>query len=487
MKRVLSVASEAVPLIKTGGLADVVGALPAALAPMGWDMRVILPAYPGVIANLNKGSKAVWASGDLFGGPATLILGQCGEMQVMALDAPHLYARTGGPYSDGQGDYADNAERFAALSWVAAEIARHGTQEATPWHPDIVHAHDWQAALTPAYLSYAGAQAIPSVLTIHNIAFQGRFSPTKMAAMRLPAQRFTPDGFEFWGDISTLKAGLVSAHAITTVSPRYADELMRPEFGLGLEGVLQYRADVMSGILNGIDKQVWDPENDPEVKPFSAAKLAGKKGNRAALIAEFSLDANAITGPLMILVSRLTSQKGIDMVPGAISEFLANGGGLIVLGSGDRWAEAMVQDLSARYPGRVGNWIGYDEGLSHRMFAGGDAVLIPSRFEPCGLTQLYGMRYGCVPIVAAVGGLADTVIDATPAACAAHAATGIVFQPVDTLGLRQALRRLTALWNDPKEWAATVKRGMKTDWGWEPSAHRYVALYEATIRRGTDA
>lgn len=501
MKRVLSVASEAVPLVKTGGLADVVGALPGALAGQGWDMRVLIPAYRGVLEQLapppatataaaGKGGRrgtaapqadapaVLWSDPDLFGGPARVLAGQVGGVQILALDAPHLYDRPGGPYSGPAGDHWDNAERFAALSWAAAAIARDGLAEpggATPWRPQIVHAHDWQAGLAPAYLKWWGVD-VPSILTIHNMAFQGRVGPAKRAALRLPAEGFQRDGYEFWGDISTLKAGLMNADAITTVSPRYADELMRGEFGLGLEGVIQLRAGAVHGILNGIDDTVWSPEADPAITPYSAAKPAGKAINRKALQAEFNL--GEVPGPLLILVSRLTPQKGIDLLPGALDGFIAAGGGLAILGSGDPWAEAMVQGLAARFPGRIGVKIGYDEGLSHRMFAGGDAVLVPSRFEPCGLTQLYGLRYGCVPVVSAVGGLADTVIGLTPATEAAGAATGIVFHPVDDLALRQALQRLTEAWADRKGWAAMVKRGMKADWGWARSAAAYAALYD---------
>lgn len=475
MKRVLSVASEAVPLVKTGGLADVVGALPEALAGQGWDMRVMIPAYRGVIERLGK-TTVVWRDPDLYGAPAELHLGQIGAMAVMALDAPHLYDRAGGPYSDIHGDFGDNAERFAALCWAAAAVARDGAGD---WQPDILHAHDWQGALAPAYLRYSGS-SLPSVVTIHNIAFQGRVGAEKMAALQLPREAFHRDGYEFWGDISTLKAGLTSADAITTVSPRYADELMRGEYGQGLEGVIAARAGAVIGILNGIDLGVWNPETDPDCIPFSASSLAAKSKNRKALQAEFQLEKK-IDGPLVILVSRLTAQKGIDLLPAAVEELVARGGALAVLGSGDAWAEDLVRGLAARFPGRVGVRIGYDEALSHRMFAGGDVVLVPSRFEPCGLTQLYGLRYGCLPLVAAVGGLADTVIGASPATLSAQAATGIVFHPVDALALRQATRRLCDLYADRKTWSSMMKRAMKSELGWASSAARYAALYERLL------
>ncbi|OOY28370.1 starch synthase [Thioclava sp. L04-15] len=473
MKHVLSVASEAVPLVKTGGLADVVGALPAALAEQGWNMRVMIPAYRGILKKL-KSPKKVWESANLYGGPARLTLGKSAGMEVLALVADHLFDRDGGPYSQDGQDYGDNAERFAALSFVAAEIAREGLGK---WRPDLVHCHDWQTGLVPWYLRGSG---IPTVITIHNIAFQGRFGRDKLAALGLQTWDFNRDGVEFWGDISTLKAGLVAADAITTVSPRYAEELMRGEFGLGLEGLLQMRAGDLHGILNGIDATVWNPETDPEITPFSAAKPAGKASNRKALEAEFGLD---VPGPLAILISRLTSQKGIDLITPALGPFLAAGGGLAVLGSGDGWAEHAMRELAAHNPGRVGVKIGYDEALSHRMFAGGDAVLVPSRFEPCGLTQLYGLRYGCLPVVAAVGGLADTVIGATPATDAANASTGVVFHPVDDLALRQALMRFAALYYDRKGWGAMQRRAMKMDWGWARSAERYAALYDQLCTR----
>lgn len=469
MKRVLSVASEAVPLVKTGGLADVVGALPGALAPLGCEMRVMIPAYRGILKKL-KSPKPVWESPDLHGGPARLVRGRAGAMEVLVLEADHFYDRDGGPYAQDGRDYPDNAARFAALSQVAALVAREGI---AGWTPDLVHCHDWQTGLVPWYLRDSG---IPTVMTIHNIAFQGRFGRENLPVLGLSTEDFHRDGVEFWGDVSTLKAGLMAADAITTVSPRYAEELMRREFGMGLEGVIQARAGDLHGILNGIDTEAWNPETDPECSPFSAARPGGKAKNRAALEAEFGLE---VPGPLAIVVSRLTDQKGIDLIAPAIEPFLAAGGGLAVLGSGDGWAESVLSDLAAHHPGRVGVKIGYDEALSHRMFAGGDAVLVPSRFEPCGLTQLYGLRYGCLPVVAAVGGLADTVIGASPATLAAEAATGVAFHPVDDLALRQALMRLVSLHADRKLWGPMMRRAMKSDFSWARSAQRYAALHDA--------
>lgn len=466
--RVLSVASECVPFIKTGGLADVVGALPAALAPQGWEMRVLLPAYRGLLPRL-AGMTEVWAEPALFGGKGRVLAGRREGIDLLLLDAPHLYDRDGGPYSGPGGDWADNPQRFAALSWVAAALAREGV---AGWVPDIVHAHDWQGGLAPAYMAYHGGGTARSVLTIHNIAFQGWASAGLMAELRLPAAQFHPGALEYYGNLSSLKAGLVTADRITTVSPTYAQELMRPEFGMGLEGVIAARAGRVSGILNGVDTGVWDPEAEPVA--FSARSLAGKAVARAALCAEFGVE---VPGPLAIVVSRLTDQKGIDLLPQALPDFVARGGGLIVLGSGDPALEGAMRALAAQYPGRVAVRIGYDEALSHRLFSGADAVLVPSRFEPCGLTQMYGLRYGALPVVAATGGLADTVIGASPATLAAGTATGIVFYPTDALALSQALVRLVALHGDRKLWARMQKNAMTHPVGWESSAAAYAALY----------
>lgn len=468
--RVLSVASECVPLVKTGGLADVAGALPAALAPLGWDMRVLVPAYRSLRPRIADWPE-VWREEGLWGGAGIVRQGVVEGVTVLALDAPHLFDREGGPYGGPHGDWWDNPQRFAALSWVAARIAREGLVD---WKPDVLHAHDWQAALAPAYLAFGGAGGVGTVITIHNIAFQGWAPSTLLGELRLPRSEFHPGALEYYGGLSMLKAGLVTADRVTTVSPHYAEELMRPEFGMGLQGVIAARAaeGAVSGILNGVDTAVWSPEAGPH--PFSTRSMKGKAEARAALCDEFGL---GVPGPLAILVSRLTDQKGIDILPDAVPDFIAGGGGLLVLGSGDPALEAAMQALVTRFPGRVAVRIGYDEALSRRMFAGGDAVLVPSRFEPCGLTQMYGLRFGTLPVVSAVGGLSDTVIDASPAALAAGVATGVVFHPVDALGLGQALRRLLALHADRTVWTALQKNAMRQPLGWETSAAAYAALY----------
>jgi len=471
-KRVLSVASEAVPLLKTGGLADVVGALPGALAGQGWEMRILMPAYR-LLREQSADWPVLWTDPDLFGGAAEVRGGAVAGMEILLLEAPHLYDREGGPYSGPGGDWPDNPERFAALCWAAALIAEGALADG--WQPDLVHAHDWQAGLAPAYIAYRG-RAAPTVLTIHNIAFQGFAAADRLAALRLPADQFHSGALEYYGGISALKAGLVTADRITTVSPRYAEELMRPEFGMGLEGVIAARGGDVSGILNGVDTAIWSPEAvEP---PFSARSFKGKAVARAALCAEFRLE---VPGPLAIVVSRLTDQKGIDLIPAVAGEFIAAGGGLAVLGSGDAGLEAAMRDLAAAHPGRVAVRIGYDEGLSRRMFAGGDAVLVPSRFEPCGLTQMYGLRFGTLPVVSAVGGLADTVISASPVTLEAGVATGLVFHPTDAMALGRALRRLCDLHAEPKVWAAMMRNAMRQHLGWEASAAAYARLYESLL------
>ncbi len=471
--RVLSVASECVPLVKTGGLADVVGALPAALARFGWEMRVLMPAYRALRGRLG-GLREVWEEAELFGGRGVVFQGDLDGVPVMLLDAPHLYDREGGPYSGPQGDWGDNAQRFAALSWVAARMAREGVEG---WKADVLHAHDWQAGFAPAYLTYGGSGGVGSVITVHNIAFQGWASAGMIEALRLPREAFHPGALEYYGGLSSLKAGLVTADRVTTVSPTYATELLRPAFGMGLEGVIAARGADVSGILNGVDTDVWSPEAEP--LPYSVKSMKGKAANRAALCAEFGLGEPA--GPLAIVVSRLTDQKGIDLLPAVVPDFIAAGGALLVLGSGDPALEGAMRGLEARFAGRVAVRIGYDEALSHRMFAGADAVLVPSRFEPCGLTQMYGLRYGTVPVVAAVGGLADTVIHASPAALAAGVATGVQFHPTDAVAFGQALRQLVALHADRKLWANVQANAMKHPVGWETSAAAYAALYEGLV------
>lgn len=477
MRRVLSVASECAPYVKTGGLADVVGALPAALARLGWQSRVLLPAYPGLVEHL-AAAEEVWSDADLFGGPARVLLARQPHMQLLLLDAPHLFDRPGGPYAHDGADFADNHVRFAALSWVGAQIAMGGTADG--WRPDVVHAHDWHAGLVPSYLKYAGS-AVPSVLTVHNIAFQGVVGPEQLDRLRLPTWDFTPEALEYHGLLSTLKAGLVHASRVTTVSPGYAEELTDPHFGFGLEGVIAARRarGELIGIVNGIDTEVWNPAIDPHITAYSADAPAGKLRNRTALLTEFGLATPS--GPLAVVVTRLTHQKGVDLLLATLPDFFAAGGAVAVLGAGEPGLEQGLRELASRFPEHCGVRLGYDEPLSHRMYAGGDLVLVPSRFEPCGLTQLYGLRYGAVPLVAATGGLRDTVTDATDAHRANGTATGFTFSG-GVEGLRDALARATALYADRPAWHELRDRGMRTPVDWAPSAARYAELFAELCR-----
>ena len=464
--KVLFVASECVPFVKTGGLADVVGALPGALAALGVEVRVLLPAYPAVKAALPKRAKTV-VMGQLPGGRAKLLAAKAKGFDVLALDAPALFDRPGNPYLGPDGkDWPDNPERYAALCHLGAEIAA-GLLEG--WRPDLVHCHDWQAGLLPYYLKRRDIR-VPSVLTVHNIAFQGLTPMDRAGALGIDVADLEAEGVEYWGNISALKAGLVFADRLTTVSPTYAEELMTPEFGMGLDGVLRARRADLSGILNGIDLEVWSPEVDAHIQPYKTPR--GKAANRKALREEFGLPE--AHGPLCVVVSRMTEQKGLDLLLEALPALLARGGQLALLGSGDPALEAAYRAIDDP---NVSVRLGYDETLSHRMIAGGDAILVPSRFEPCGLTQLYGLRYGTLPVVARTGGLADTVIDANVAALNAGVATGIQFAPPDQHALADAVRRTLELYRQPEVWKKMQRRGMKSDVSWQTSAARYADIY----------
>ena len=474
MIKVLTVTSECAPLVKTGGLADVAGALPFALAPLGIEMRTLLPGYPGVMAAMGtvrgKG-KVVLEEADLFGGPAQVIAAQASGLDLLVLDAPHLFARGGGPYVDPEGrDWPDNPERFAALSWIGAEIAG-GTMAG--WQPDILHGHDWQAGLAPWYLRERHPQAgVGSVMTIHNIAFQGKAGANRLPGLRLRPEGMTQDGFEFWGDISALKAGLVAADKITTVSPTYAGELLTPDFGMGMDGLLRARSDVLSGILNGVDLAAWTP-------PYKTP--AGKARFKAKLRRHMGLPDS--DGPLCVVVSRLTHQKGLDLLIDALPRLIDRGGQVALLGSGEKGLEEAF--LRAADHPHVAVRLGYDEALARLLFDGGDAILVPSRFEPCGLTQMYGLRFGTLPLVAYTGGLVDTVIDATPAGLRAGAATGVQFHPVTAEALSRALDQLCDLYARPELWLSLQKNAMGHPVGWDQTAADYIELYQSFGHHGS--
>ncbi len=483
--RVLFVASECAPFVKTGGLADVVAALPRALEGLGLSVKLLLPAYPALAGLAGTGEELLRVRDPAFG--LLRVVGLRAEgLNLLLLVVPKLFERPGNPYLGPDGrDWPDNALRFAALGRAAARIAAEGIGG---WKPEILHAHDWQAGLAPAYLragadssraqsALAGETATGTVTTIHNIAFQGLFPAERRAALDLPASGFTIEGFEYHGSISFLKAGLVWSDRITTVSPSYARELLTPAFGMGFEGILAARRAELSGILNGVDLETWNPETDPSLAAtYTPRNLSRRALNRQALMQRFGIEL-APDAPLFCVVSRLTRQKGLDLLLEVLPQLLAGGAGLVLLGSGDADLEAGFLAAAGQHPTRIGVRIGYDEPLSHLMQGGADCILIPSRFEPCGLTQLYGLRYGCIPLVARTGGLADSVIDANEAAELAGVATGFQFAPVTAEALRDAIQRVLESFADRAGWQAMMRRAMRHPVGWERSAERYRALY----------
>jgi starch synthase len=476
--KVLSVASELFPLIKTGGLGDVAGALPRALGQLGVEVRNLLPGYPAVLERLKR-AQLLRPLSDLFGGAGRLLSAKQDGLDLLIIDAPHLYGRAGHPYLAPDGtDWPDSAERFAALGWVAAQI---GQGLLANWRPDIVHAHDWQAGLAPAYLALSGRPRPPTVLTVHNLAFQGQFPAALLDRLKLPHSAFAIEGVEYYGAIGFLKAGLFFADRVTTVSPTYAREIQTPAFGMGLEGLLRARADRLTGIVNGIDEEVWNPETDPHLpQRYSARTLAGRAANKAHLQRRFGL-AQEPAAPLLGVISRLAWQKGMDLLLGALPSLAAMGAQLAVLGTGDEALEQAFLQAARAHPGAIGCVLRHDEPLAHQLQGGADAILVPSRFEPCGLTQLYGLRYGAVPIVSRVGGLADTIVDANEAALLDGVATGFQFAPVTVEALEGAVGRAVELHRDQALWRRLQRRGMTRRVGWSRAAEQYAELYRSLL------
>ncbi len=467
---VLAVASEVYPLIKTGGLADVVGALPAALSPLGIAVTTLVPGYPAVCDAL-EGAHEIAAWQDLPGGPARVLRGRAAGLDLLVLDSPQLFDRPGNPYLAPDGtDWPDNGLRFAALGSAAARVAH-------ALCVDVVHAHDWQAGLVPAHLRYTKGPAIPSLFTVHNLAFQGRFGSDLFPLLGLPASAFAIDGVEFHGGVGFLKAGLWYADALSTVSPTYAEEILTPEGGMGLDGLLRGRAEVLFGIRNGLDVEEWNPANDPHIAARFFADDPSPRSANAALLAErFGLDANR-TGPLFAFIGRLTWQKGIDLVLEALPALFDTGAQLVILGQGEAELAAACEAAQAAHSGRVGVFIGYSEPLARAVYSGADAILIPSRFEPCGLVQLIAQRYGAIPVVARVGGLADTVVDANEAALSMGWGTGVMFAPGTLSALAAAIRRTSRLFRDRDTWRRLQANAMRLDVSWRGSAERYAAIF----------
>jgi len=485
--KILYVCTELYPLLKTGGLADVGAALPAALQSAGSEVRLLLPAFAGIAKGVRVEGLPLLLSPE--GGPEILrtlqpaprlLRGQveATSQEVYLLDAPALYQREGGPYLDAQGrEWTDNAMRFALLCWAAAGL---GLGEDRQWRPDVVHAHDWHTGLIPVYLQLRAQDRVTPacVFTIHNLAYQGVFPASVLPALGLPESLFTMDGIEFYGQLSFMKAGLQFADAITTVSPRYAREIMTHEQGCGLDGVLRFRAEHVSGILNGVDYSVWDPSADPLIDAhFDVGTMGGKRLVKQALQRAMGLEVRA-DAMLCVAVTRLSEQKGLHLVPAVLDALVAQGGQLLVLGSGDAEIEESIREAVSRFPGQAVLRVGYDEPLAHRIMAAADVVLVPSRFEPCGLTQLYGLRYGALPLVHAVGGLADTVTDCTAETLADHSASGFTFHEFSATDLDSALQRAFALYRRPADWASVQQHAMQLRFDWLVAAQAYTALFQ---------
>jgi starch synthase len=478
--RVLHVTAELYPWVKSGGLGDVAAALPPALTALGVDARLLLPgfrgfldAFPGItdVARLHTPFTAERVRVGLARVPGS-------ELLAYLVDQPGFYDRPGNPYAGPDGrDWPDNHHRFGHFGWIAAELAR-GAEPG--WSPDILHIHDWHAGLAPAYLTVRPPVAghVPTVFTVHNLAYQGLFPPAVFAELVLPPGFFSIDGVEFNGLVSFIKAGLFYADRLTTVSPTYAREIQTPAFGCGLDGLLRTRSEALTGILNGVDPRVWDPRHDPILPRYYGAEDAasGKAIAKAALQHRLGLD-DGQDAPLFGVVSRLTPQKGLDLLLSCLPELVADGSRLALLGSGDSDLEHGFSVAAAAHNGAIAVEIGYDEVLSHLIIAGADIVLVPSRFEPCGLTQLYALRYGTLPLVRRVGGLADTVVDATAVSLADGSADGFAFDGDNPPALMTAVQRANTLFRERAIWLRMMRRAMTRDFSWTAAARRYVAVY----------
>ncbi len=477
IERILFATSEAHPLIKTGGLADVSGSLPAALTALGKDVRIILPAYRSILEHCSD-----WQTIARFGLPAIpeqvrLLEGRLPGSQVVTwlVDIPSLFDREGGPYHGPDGhDWPDNAQRFTAFSRAIETIACDGV--AAGWQPDIVHCNDWQTGLAPALLSKR-AERPGTVFTIHNLAYQGLFPEETFRALQLDQDFWSMHALEFHGQLSMIKGGLVFADMLSTVSPTYAREIQTPAFGCGLDPLLAHRREHLLGILNGADYEAWNPASDPHLEHhYDADDLAGKARNKAALQKKFALPKRPRT-PIIGMISRLAEQKGFDLLLAALPGIMTKKVQLVILGSGDKQIEQALRQAQAEFPEQIGLQIGYDEALSHRIEAGADLFLMPSRYEPCGLNQIYSLRYGTVPVVHRTGGLADTVVDLTPDNLARETATGFVFDEATASDLRAAVFRALETYRRKDVWQQLLQRGMRQDFSWDSSARRYLDLY----------
>lgn len=478
MQKVLYVTAELFPLVKTGGLADVSAALPPVLRWLGVDVRLCLPCYPvfkEAISELTEVSRL----GPAYGCAQVRILRGAvphTEVPIYLVDAPELFDRPGNPYFAPDGHlWQDNHRRFALFGWAAAQL-RDSTED--NWQPDILHAHDWHAGLACAWLKALGDYRVRSLFTIHNLAYQGNFPSEVFPELGLPANFYSMYGLEYHGKVSYMKAGLYYADWISTVSPNYAREIQTSEHGYGMEGLLQYRRDRLVGILNGVDYEVWNPSEDPTLPHTYNHKTAeSKQLNKAVLQAALDLEMDP-TAPLFCVISRLTSLKGLDMVVEVTDEIVKQGGQLVVMGEGDDELEYKFRELAVQYPQAVATYIGYQENISHLVLASSDCLVMPSRSEPCGLTQLYAMKYGTIPIVCRVGGLADTVVDATPDKLIRGEATGFVFRENNLPSFINAIDRAFQLYREGRSWMRLQRAAMGQNFSWQQSGRRYLDLYQ---------
>jgi starch synthase len=475
MKKILFVTSEAHPLIKTGGLADVCGSLPKALAELSQDIRLIIPNYQSLKTTENV---RFLSSIRVDNRNINLLETSMPDSHVIVwlVDYPAYYNYPGNPYVDGEGEpWPNNAERFGLFCRIVTEVAMNRINQ--DWAPDIVHCNDWQSGLVPALLSLEENRPA-TVFTIHNMAYQGLFPSASAATLNLPGQLWHPAGLEFHSMLSFIKGGLVYADFITTVSPTYALEIQTPEFGYGLEGLLEYRKEFLGGIINGIDLDQWDAEKDPNIlQCYNAKSLNKKLLNKAELQAKYGLPVDEDI-PLFGLIGRLVEQKGIDLLLDCLSEMVTMNLQFVLLGSGDKVYEKALQAFADLHPDKIAIKIGYDESLAHLIEAGADVFIMPSRFEPCGLNQMYSQRYGTIPIVRKTGGLADTVIDALPETLRNQTATGIVFNEATPSALLEAIKRTLILYSMPDSWKKIQVNAMSKDFSWQRSAEQYLALYE---------
>ncbi len=475
---VLFVTPEIAPWVKAGGLGDVAQALPAALASAGADVRVLVPAYPALKRAFPQARRVDEFSdaGGAFAA-ARLLSAEHAPFPLYLIECDSYYDRPGGPYQSPENqDWADNHLRFGLLSRIASFA---GTRGFDGWRPDLIHCNDWQGGLAPAYLAREAGAHAASVMTVHNLAYQGLFAPELLPALGLPPALHAEQTIALWGRISFLKAGLRYADALTTVSPTYAREIQGAELGFGLEGLLQERNDVLSGILNGIDEATWNPAQDAFLaERYDATQLERKRANTRALRNELGLAAGD-DAPLLGMIARLVEQKGADLVIAAAPELLRAGAQLAVLGQGEARFEDALRGLAAQHPGAISVRIGFDEGLAHRIEAGADLFLMPSRFEPCGLNQLYSMRYGTPPIVRRTGGLADSVRD--PQDVPPGEATGFVFDAAEPGALLATVQRALAALRDTAAWRRLQLNGMRADFSWRASAHAYLDVYQRAV------